>query len=127
MSSSGQDMPANRACDAIDSRDPEHELQHALGRVLRSLVFRGDPNSPLVELPMSQLKCLYVIAEQEGQKMIDLAHRMEVKLPALSQIVDRLAKRGLVERHADPQDRRVVRMALTDLARALVADAEQIG
>jgi len=99
------------------------ELQRALFRVLKSLVFRGDPNSPLIELPISQLRCLHVIAEQEGLKMLEVSHKLEVKLPALSQIVDRLVKRGLVERHADSQDRRVVRLCLTEQARAILAEA----
>ena len=125
MPSSHQAAPTQPPGDVAESDITLSGLQHALGRVLRSLVFRGDPDSPLVELPVSQLKCLYVIAEREEQKMIDLAHRMEIKLPALSQIVDRLVKRGMVERHADPQDRRVVRMALTDQARTILADAER--
>jgi len=52
--------------------------------------------------------------------MNDLSQRMEVKLPAASQIVDRLVKRGMVERHNDPNDRRVVRVELTPAARAMV-------
>lgn len=94
-------------------------------RVLRALVFRGDAHSPLIELPISQLRCLHIVGEQEGQKMVELAHRMEIKLPALSQIVDRLVKRGMVERHADPQDRRVVRLGLTPQAREFVTEAHQ--
>src|SRR5438552_6054751 len=104
--------------------EPLCHVQQALGRVLRSLVFRGDPNSPFVEMPISQLKCLHIIAEHEGQKMVDLAHRMETKLPALSQIVERLVRRGMLARQADPQDRRVVRLVLTEKARALVNEAE---
>jgi DNA-binding MarR family transcriptional regulator len=106
-----------------DPDDPQSRMQHALWRVLRSLVFRGDPDSPLNELPLSQLKCLHVVGEQEGQKMVDVAHRMEIKLPALSQIVDRLVKRGLLVRQADPNDRRVVRLVLTEEARAILTEA----
>ena len=101
------------------------DLQHALFRVLKSLVFRGDPNSPMNEMPVSQLKCLYIVRESEGQKMIDIAHRMEIGLPAASQIVDRLVRRGLLERKPDPQDRRVVRVGLTETARSVTSEAEQ--
>jgi DNA-binding MarR family transcriptional regulator len=107
----------------LNSNDPHSLLQHALWRVLRSLVFRGDPDSPLNDLPLSQLKCLHIVGEQEGQRMVDVAHRMEIKLPALSQIVDRLVKRGLLARQPDLQDRRVVRLGLTESARALHAEA----
>jgi DNA-binding MarR family transcriptional regulator len=107
------------------ARGPRGDLQHALFRVLRSLVFRGDPSSAMSELPISQLKCLHIVNDSEGLKMIDIAHRMEIGLPAVSQIVDRLVRKGLVERLPDPQDRRVVRIALTDKARAIVAEAER--
>jgi DNA-binding MarR family transcriptional regulator len=92
---------------------------------LKSLVFRGDPNSPMNEMPISQLKCLHIVRDTEGQKMIDIAHRMEIGLPAASQIVDRLVRRGLLERKADTQDRRVVRVGLTETSRSILAEAEQ--
>lgn len=104
---------------------PRGDLQHALFRVLKSLVFRGDPNSPMNEMPLSQLKCLYIVRESEWQKMIDIAHKMEIGLPAVSQIVDRLVRRGLFERKPDPQDRRVVRVVLTETAHRLTSEADQ--
>lgn len=104
---------------------PHGDLQHALFRVLKSLVFRGDPSSPMNEMPISQLKCLHIVRDTEGQKMIDIAHRMEIGLPAASQIVDRLVRRGLLERKADTQDRRVVRVGLSETSRSILAEAEQ--
>jgi DNA-binding MarR family transcriptional regulator len=104
---------------------PHGDLQHALFRVLKSLVFRGDPNSAMNEMPISQLKCLHIVGESEGLKMIDIAHRMEIGLPAVSQIVDRLVRRGLFERQPDPVDRRVVRVVLTGPARDLIGEARQ--
>lgn len=97
-------------------------MERALFRMLKALVFRADPNSPLVELPLSQFKCLRAIGEQQGQKMNDIAHRLEIKLPATSQIVDRLVRRGMVERRADPDDRRVVRLHLSESAQGILAD-----
>ena len=104
--------------------EPLDRVQMALFRVLKSLVFRDDPGVAYGEMPLSQLRCLHIISEHEGQKMNELSQRMEVKLPAASQIVDRLVKRGMVERHADSLDRRVVRLELTPQARAKV-DAQK--
>src|SRR5438552_18177993 len=94
--------------------EPLCHVQQALGRVLRSLVFRGDPNSPFVEMPIWQLKCLHIIAAHEGQKMVDLEHRMEAKLRALSQIVERLVRGGMLARHVDPPERRGVPLVVTE-------------
>jgi DNA-binding MarR family transcriptional regulator len=104
--------------------EPLDRVRMALFRVLKSLVFRDDPGVEYGEMPLSQLRCLHIISEHEGQKMNELSQRMEVKLPAASQIVDRLVKRGMVERHADSLDRRVVRLELTPQARAKV-DAQK--
>lgn len=99
-------------------------LKHTLIRVMRSLVFRDDAASPLGDLPLLQVRCLYVLARNEGRKMQELADRMEIKLPAMSQIVDRLVKRGYVLRQDDPKDRRVVLLHLTEPARALLAQTK---
>ena len=40
-------------------------------------------------------------------------------LPATSRIVDRMLQKGLLERAADPEDRRAVRVTLTSVAEAL--------
>jgi DNA-binding MarR family transcriptional regulator len=105
------------------AQDRIGELQHALFRVLRQVVFRNHPNSPLIDLPIAQVRCLHVIARHEGRKMQELADKLEVQLPAMSQIVDRLVKRGMVERHADPSDRRVVRLGLTEAGRVMLDEA----
>ena len=98
-------------------------MQHALFRVLRSLVFRGDPDSPLNELPVLQLRALYAISYHEGIRMQQLCSHMETKLPALSQVIERLVRRGLIDRKPDPSDRRAIQLYLQDSARELLAVA----
>lgn len=98
------------------------QLQQALQRVLRSLVFRGGPNPRLAELPLMQLRCLRAISDHEGARMHDIRDHMEMKMPALSQIVDRLVRRALVERAPDPDDRRAVQLRLSETARRMIAD-----
>jgi DNA-binding MarR family transcriptional regulator len=116
-------MPPEGSNNKPDETTPLSQMQAALHRVLVSLVFRAQPDSPFNEMPISQLKCFHVIGEHEGMKMLEISHKMEVKLPALSQIVDRLVKRGMVERQPDPLDRRVVRLILSPQGRAIMADA----
>lgn len=100
-------------------------LQDALAQVTRRLVFGYyDGRSPLADLPVAQLRCLHVIRCHEGQKMQDLADVLLVKMPTLSQIVERLVRRGMVERHPDPADRRVVRLRLTELARTAINESD---
>jgi MarR family transcriptional regulator, organic hydroperoxide resistance regulator len=53
----------------------------------------------------------------------DLANRLLVGRSNLSMLLPELEKRGLVERIADSQDKRVRRLRLTDQGRALTAQA----
>ncbi|GAB4464413.1 MAG: hypothetical protein OHK0029_34320 [Armatimonadaceae bacterium] len=105
------------------SEPPVVALNAALLRVLRALIFRTDDHTPLVDLPISQIRCLNAIGNEEGCKMHEVAARLDVKLPAMSQIVERLVQRDLVERRTDPMDRRVTRLYLTDAAKDLIQQA----
>lgn len=108
------------------SRDTEEcgvlgALDDALLRVARSLI--GLPEGALGGMPFAQARCLQVVSRIEGRKMHDLARALEIKLPAVSQIVDRLVLQGLLERRSDPKDRRVTRVWLTRKAQLLLEEA----
>jgi DNA-binding MarR family transcriptional regulator len=49
-----------------------------------------------------------------------LAEAMDVSQASVTGIVDRMEQRGLVERQRDGEDRRVVKVALTDEGRQLI-------
>ncbi len=97
------------------------QVQGALYRVLRALVFSVDLPGPLMQLPMAQLRCLHTVSAHDGLRMQELADRMGIKLPAVSQMVDRLVRKGLVERIEDASDRRVVRVRSTTCSQQLMA------
>lgn len=66
------------------------------------------------------------LLERDGpMPMSRLAEEIGVALPNATGIVGRLAQRGIVARDHDLTDRRVVRVALTESGRALVADMER--
>ena len=69
------------------------------------------------DLSLRQLTVLYLIRE-ETPTLGYLARRLMVTPAVVTGIVDRLEKRGYVQRRADTEDRRVVRLALTDAGRA---------
>lgn len=76
-------------------------------------------------LTVHQLEAL--VALEEGPcTMRRLCEQLEISESAGTALVDRLIARGLVERQADPSDRRVVRIAASDTARAMVAQYRQL-
>ncbi len=52
--------------------------------------------------------------------MGELCERLDISESAGTALSDRLVAHGMVEREADPSDRRVVRLSLSDEARAMV-------
>jgi len=77
---------------------------------------------PWLGLNMStpQLKALLLISEDERLRMRELARRLGGSFSNATVLVDRLVERGLVERLADPQDRRVVLVRVSGKGRQII-------
>jgi DNA-binding MarR family transcriptional regulator len=70
------------------------------------------------DLTMREYDVLYTLSKcREPLRIGELYRHVLLSQPALSRLVDRLVERGLVERSADPADRRGVRLSLTDAGR----------
>jgi MarR family transcriptional regulator, transcriptional regulator for hemolysin len=63
----------------------------------------------------------------EGLKQSELAEILELQPISLTRVLDRLAENGLIERRADPHDRRVNRLYLTPAAKPLIAKLIDLG
>lgn len=57
----------------------------------------------------------------------DLARAADLNPGAMTRLLDRLEERGLVERVADPADRRALHIHLTDAGLAMWRDVDQCG
>jgi MarR family transcriptional regulator, transcriptional regulator for hemolysin len=68
----------------------------------------------------AQWKVLFRLNRQPGLRQIELADMLDIEAITLSRIVDRLEESGLVERAADPADRRAWRLHVTAKAGPLV-------
>ncbi|MGE3808843.1 MAG: MarR family winged helix-turn-helix transcriptional regulator [Gemmataceae bacterium] len=86
-------------------------FQNRLGRL-----FRAHGLTP------SQYNVLRIL-RGEGKPLpcLEVAERMIQAVPAITGLIDRLEKQGLIQRDRSTQDRRVIHVALTDQARTLLA------
>lgn len=75
------------------------------------------------DITLAQYRTLVVLASRGPQKLADLAAVLAVKPSTAGRMCDRLARRGLVSRHREEADRRVVRISLTPAGRAIVDEA----
>ena len=68
----------------------------------------------------AQWKVLFRLERQPGLRQIELADMLDIEPITLSRIIDRLEEAGLVDRVADPADRRAWRLHVTAKAQPLI-------
>ena len=66
------------------------------------------------------------LSEARTMKVSEISKLMHVTSPTITQMLKGLEANGLVERHIDPNDRRAVRIALTERGEAIAQRAEEI-
>lgn len=71
-------------------------------------------------ITLPQILVLQFLHTKGESKMTDLAHFMEVSTAAMTGIVDRLVRDGYVVRVYEPQDRRIVKIKLTNRGNELI-------
>jgi DNA-binding MarR family transcriptional regulator len=92
-------------------------LMHDIARCVR---YDFDTRTKAIGITRPQWRTLLTLSRMDGPSQSEVAEILEVERITLCRMVDRLADAGLVERRADPADRRVWRLFLTEKARPLV-------
>ena len=75
-------------------------------------------------LTMPQLRLMYLLLQQDGRSVGELADALNVRPATITGLTDRLVRQRLIERLADAADRRVVRVALTGEGRRVLGEIE---
>lgn len=70
-------------------------------------------------ITIAQSFILFALLEEEGLNVKTLGERLVLESSAITGLLDRLEKEGLVVRQVDPEDRRAFRIFLTPSGRAL--------
>ena len=106
----------------MEERTSAIDLLRKVNRFLRA----GDLDIDAVaELTMAQLKVLFRLHNRGAVTSGKLAAGLNVTLPTITSVIDRMIGHGLVERRDDPTDRRRVIVALSNDGEALVERIQQ--
>jgi DNA-binding MarR family transcriptional regulator len=92
-------------------REQAAQLEQLMPSILRRM-FALDPDNPIAELPVAQLRILSIL--QAGPRTLSaLGMELGISVSATTQIADRLEKSGMVQRVPSVEDRRTKYLQLT--------------
>jgi DNA-binding MarR family transcriptional regulator len=95
-------------------------LPFEIGETAHALRKAFDRRAVGMGVTRAQWKVLFKLTRRPGLRQIELADMLDIEPITLSRIVDRLEEAGLVERSADPADRRAWRLNVTATAQPLI-------
>ncbi|MEU9847053.1 MarR family transcriptional regulator [Streptomyces sp. NPDC047985] len=99
----------------MDSSDADGVLAEQLLRVTRRLQRIQSRQLEPIGITPAQFRLLRTVAHYDGPpRMADLAQRLDVVPRAVTSLVDGLEAGGRVRRAPDPDNRRVVRIEITE-------------
>jgi DNA-binding MarR family transcriptional regulator len=101
-------------------------LPFEIGETAHALRKAFDRRAVGLGVTRAQWKVLFRLERQPGLRQIELADMLDIEAITLSRIVDRLEEGGLVERVADPADRRAWRLHVTARAQPLIAKLRRV-
>ena len=102
-------------------------IRSAFFRMMRAVMFEPHPIDDMDTLPLAQLRLMWTVFRSHEATMKDISELLQVSQSTVTQAADKLVRRGLIERVADPLDRRVVRLKMTGKGQEILSasDAER--
>ena len=106
---------------------PQEEVIIALLRTVDVVRSRKSPAFDAAGLTQQQYNVLRILrgAGPQGLPTLEIGERMIERTPGITRLIDRMLKKGLVERERCTEDRRVVYARLTRTGRKLVDSLDE--
>ncbi len=108
-------------------RSLNREFAFSLNDVARMLRTYADYKAGQLGITRAQWAVLVRLDRFEGLKQSELAEMLDLQPITLTRLLDRLCDSDLIERRADPNDRRAKRLFLTAAARPLLERLGDLG
>jgi len=107
------------------------EFRNLFVQLFKKMVKRSSASVGIKFSP-SQMRALSAFHEDRAYRMSELSKIAQVTMPFMTEMVDSLVREGLLERVRDDEDRRVVKVKLSDKgkkihARFVKTRAEEMG
>lgn len=100
---------------------PEQSVGYLMRRVVTSILAQADRELVVHDLTHAQWMPLFKLGLSDGATVASLARDLCIDPGAMTRSLDRLEKKGLIERQRSLEDRRVVKLTLTSEGRQVAA------
>ncbi len=111
----------------MPTQPTKREFAFTIMDVARLLKTYADQRGRQFGISRAQWAVLIRIERTEGLKQSELAEILDLQPISLTRLLDRLADNGLIERRADPNDRRANRLYLKPAAKPLLNRLSELG
>ena len=111
----------------MDKRTTQEDimtLAYQIARHMRKQMGDSAQDKSVEKVSPYQLHVLFTLC-LHATTMGELAAEMNITLPSATSLVDRLVKSGWVTRQPDPDDRRIIRLSVTEAGRTLLKKRKQ--
>ncbi|ABS55133.1 transcriptional regulator, MarR family [Methanoregula boonei 6A8] len=95
-----------------DMRDRTADALLALIPLYYKNVIRHRP--PIAGIQLAQVHTLGILTKAGSLTMSEIGSRLYISRPYMTRLADQMIADGLVERRPDPDDRRVIKLAITE-------------
>ncbi len=102
-------------------------LGYLVSEVAKLMKRRFEEEARVHGITLPQWRALAELSLNHGMSQVELAGCIDTDPMTLSGILDRLEKRGLIERSADPNDSRAKRSVATPAGQELVQEVRRVG
>ena len=103
----------------MENEGPEKYICFKLNKVRRKIHRYYESKLASFNITPVQFYVLSALWDKDEIKFKDLARRLDMDGATLTGILDRMEKRGFIERKEDPHDRRSVLVCLTDKSKEI--------
>lgn len=92
---------------------------------LHKKIFNPNEITKNLPIPPSHMKVIFYLAHHGTCSISEAAKNLTISKPNMTPIIDKLISEGMVTRYNDPDDRRILRIELTEKAHEFIKEQEE--
>ena len=109
----------------VDIKEVE-SLSYLFTRIVGKVFLAPYSSEYCNEMTGAQKRILFYLDWEGPKKMSEIARLVEVTTPAATAVVDKLVRQDLVTRETDPEDRRIIRVMLSENGHKVMLELRQL-